>query len=433
MLNCASVPYLYKGQKPFLMMQQKELIPHLYRTEFRKITAVLGKVFGMEHIEIAEDIVGDTFLLAAETWGLKGIPANPVAWLYTVAKNKAKDKLKRDAIFSNKIVAEIQHSSSELHEIEIDLSGKNIQDSQLQMMFAICHPGIPSEAQIGLSLRILCGFGIEEIATAFLSNKETINKRLFRAREKLKELQVKIEFPPDAEINNRIQNVLTTLYLLFNEGYYSSTRDKVLRKDLCLEAMRLTYMLIENESTNKPFVNALLSLMCFHASRFEARTNPKGELVLYDEQDTSLWNMELITRGEYYLNKAATGDEISKYHLEAAIAYWHTNKDTGKSKWEQILQLYNRLLILEYSPIAALNRTYALANVYGNEIAIEEAEKLNLNNNHLYHSLLGDLYFTIDAQQALDHLNHALKLSRSTADKKIIMSKISKLDKQENS
>ncbi|HTD98127.1 MAG TPA: sigma-70 family RNA polymerase sigma factor [Mucilaginibacter sp.] len=408
-------------------MQQKELIPHLYRTEFRKITAVLCKLFGIEHIEIAEDMVSDTFLLAAETWGLKGVPNNPAAWLYTVAKNKAKDFLRRDTLFNQKISPEIQHSTAESHEIEIDLSGKNIQDSQLQMMFAICHPGIPPESQIGLALRILCGFGIEEIAIAFLTNKETINKRLFRAKEKLKELDVKIEFPPEAEINNRINNVLTTLYLLFNEGYYSSTHDQVLRKDLCLEAMRLTYMLIENESTNQPPVNALMSLMCFHASRFEARTNPKGELVLYDEQDTRLWNQELISRGEIYLNKAATGNELSKYHIEAAIAYWHTTTDQGIEKWEKVLQLYNKLLIIEYSPIAALNRTYALSKVYGKEQAIEEAEKLKLDGDHLYYTLLGDLYTDIDDKKAIQNLEQAVKLIRSAADKKLILNKIKKL------
>jgi predicted RNA polymerase sigma factor len=215
--------------------------------------------------------------------------------------------------------------------------------------------------------------------------------------------------------------------LLFNEGYYSSTSDKVLRKDLCLEAMRLTYMLIENENTNKPYVNALLSLMCFHASRFDARTNRKGELILYDEQDTSLWNRELITKGEYYLNKAATGNELSKYHLEAAIAYWHTIINNDTEKWEKILGLYNKLLIIEYSPIAALNRTYALSKVYGKEKAIEEAEKLNLDNNHLYHTLLGDLYSTINNQRAIQHLECTLKLSKSVADRKIILSKIKKL------
>lgn len=409
-------------------MQEKELIPHLYRTEFRKITAVLCRSLGIEHISIAEDIVGDTFLLAAETWGLKGVPQNPPAWLYTVAKNKAKDFLKRDTLFSQKIANEIRNTSTELHEIEIDLSSKNINDSQLQMMFAICHPGIPAEAQIGLSLRILCSFSIEEIADAFLSNKETINKRLFRAREKLKQLKVKIELPPPTEINNRIENVLTTLYLLFNEGYYSLSRNTVLRKDLCLEAMRLTYLLIENESTNKPFVNALMSLMCFHSSRFEARTNQNGELVLYDEQDTNLWNKELIDNGEYFLNKSATGNEISKYHLEAAIAYWHTNKTDDTEKWGKILTLYNKLLMLEYSPIAALNRTYALSKVYGKLPAIEEAEKLNLGTSHLYHSLLGELYMDIDHQKALEHFKQALKISRSQEDKKVISKKIQKLN-----
>lgn len=413
-------------------MQEKELIPYLYRTEFRKITAVLCRSLGIEHISIAEDLVGDTFLLAAETWGLKGVPQNPAAWLYTVAKNKAKDLLKRNSLFSQKISPQIQYTTDDKHEIEIDLSVQNIQDSQLQMMFAICYPGIPSEAQIGLSLRILCSFSIDEIADAFLTNKETINKRLYRAKEKLKQDNVKIEFPPESEIDKRIENVLTTLYLLFNEGYYSSNNNAVLRKDLCLEAMRLTHMLTENETTNKPAVNALLALMCFHASRFEARVDSNGELILYEDQDTSLWNRELILQGERYLNKAATGNYLSKYHWEAAIAYWHTVTDNETQKWEKILSLYNQLLIMEYSPIAALNRTYALSKVYGSEEAITEAEKLNLDNSHLYHCLLGELYSDIDLQKAIGHLQEALRLSRVAADKKVIKNKISKLGKLKN-
>lgn len=409
-------------------MQEKELIPHLYRTEFRKITAVLCRSLGIEHISIAEDIVGDTFLLAAETWGLKGIPQNPAAWLYTVAKNKAKDLLKRNSIFSQKISPELKNSTEEKYETDIDLSVQNIRDSQLQMMFAICHPDLPAEAQIGLSLRILCGFSIDEIADAFLTNKETINKRLYRAKERLKQVKVKIELPPDAEIDKRIENVLTTIYLLFNEGYYSSSANTVLRKDLCLEAMRLNHMLTENKITDKPAVNALLALMCFHSSRFEARIDSKGELILYDKQDSTLWNKELIKQGEYYMNKAATGTSLSKFHIEAAIAYWHTITNDDAGKWEKILSLYNQLLIIEYSPIAALNRTYALSKVYGNEPAIAEAEKLDLGGNHLYHSLLGELYSTIDDNKAIQHLQQALKLSRSSADKKVISDKIKKLN-----
>ena len=409
------------------MAAGNELIPHLFRTEYSKITVVLARLFGFDHIEIAEDIASDTFLLAAETWGMKGVPDNPIAWLYTVAKNRAKDCLKHDAVFAGKVKLRLQQSATELQPIEIDLSEKNIVDSQLQMMFAICHPSISAEAQIGLSLRILCGFGIEEIADAFLSNKETINKRLFRAKEKLRSEKVKIAFPGKSEIDKRLETVLTTLYLLFNEGYYSISQNTALRKDLCLEAMRLAYLLTENAHTNKPPVNALLALMCFHASRFEARVNINGDLILYDDQDASLWDKELIVQGEYYLNLAAKGSVLSKYHLEAAIALQHTDKNDTPEKWERILQLYNSLLITEYSPIAALNRTYALAKADGKETAIIEAEKLKLDTSHLYYSLLGYLYTDVDNKKAIEHLKMAVKLAKSDSDKKTIEKNLDKL------
>ena len=409
------------------MKNNQELIPHLFRTEYSKIVSVLSKLFGFAQIEIAEDIASDTFLTATETWGLKGLPENPTAWLYNVAKNKAKNYLQRDALFANKIATEIKNSSTEQYENEIDLSVQNISDSQLQMMFAICHPAISTEAQIGLSLRFLCGFGIEEIADAFLSNKETINKRLFRAKEKLREEMIKIEFPGEMEINQRLEAVLTTIYLLFNEGYYSTSQNTTLRKDLCLEAIRLCYMLTENNTTNKPTSNALLSLMCFHASRFEARLNKNGEIILYEDQDINLWNIELITKGEYFLNYAASGDKISKYHLEAAIAYWHTNKSDTKVKWENILQLYNQLLQIEYSPIAALNRTYALSKANSKHEAILEAEKLKLNDNHFYFTLLGELYKDIDSQKAKENFRIAFLLAKTLIDKQIIQNKLDRL------
>jgi RNA polymerase sigma-70 factor (ECF subfamily) len=409
-------------------MEQQELIPHLFRTEYRKIIAVLCKLFGIEHIEIAEDIVSDTFLVASELWGLKGLPENPTAWLYTVSKNKTKDYLKRNALFIQKISSEIKYSSTKSEEIEIDLSVKNINDSQLAMMFAVCHPCIAAESQIALSLNLLCGFGVDEIATAFLTNKEVIYKRLIRAKEKLQTEKVKIEEPAIAEINDRLETVLTTLYLLFNEGYYSASQDESIRKELCIEAMRLTLLLQENENTNTPEVNALLALMCFHSSRFDARTNAKGEAILYDDQDTDLWNDELISKGDYYLKESSKADELSKYHYEAAIAYWHTNKNDTTEKWETILQLYNRLLQIEYSPVTALNRTYALAKANGKEAAIAEAEKLGLNDNHLYHSLLGNLYTGINNKKALEHYQKSLSLSKSSVDKATIMKYIDKLN-----
>ncbi len=408
-------------------MNQQELIPHLFRTEFSKITAVLCKLLGIEHLQVAEDITGDTFLAAFETWPYKGIPENPVAWLYTVAKNKAKNYIERHNTYNKKVIGQLKHLFNENNEVDIDLSDKNITDSQLQMLFVICHPAISIESQIGLALRILCGFGIDEIANAFLTSKETINKRLSRAREKLRVEKIAIEVPPASEINKRLEAVLRTLYLLFSEGYYSESSDTILRYDLCLEAMRLTYLLIGNDKTNQPQVNALLALMCFHASRFEARKDKNGEIILYEDQDEALWDHELIARGAYYLQQASTGKTLSKYHLEASIAYWHTIKSDTKEKWENILQLYNQLLLMEYSPVAALNRIYALSKAKGKEDAIKEAAKLNLSANHFYFALLGELYKDIDQEKARSNFERALSLAKTNTDRLLIQKSISKL------
>jgi predicted RNA polymerase sigma factor len=316
-------------------MQHPELIPHLFRTEYRKIVSVLCKHFGIDQIEIAEDIASDTFLTAAETWSLNHVPENPVAWLYHVAKNKAKNVVRRHTLFEDRIKNELKSGLSAGYETEIDLSPQNIQDSQLQMMFAICHPAISSEAQIGLSLRILCGFGIKEIADAFLSNTETVNKRLFWAR--------------------------------FSEN---------------------------------------------------------GELIIYDDQDTNLWDSGLISQGAFYLHCSASGNTLSKYHLEAAIAYWHTQKTDSQEKWENILQNYNRLLQLEYSPVAALNRTYALSKVMGKQAAITEAEKLKLNENPYYYMLLGVLYSGVDKTTTKQHLITAHSLARTKTDRLAIQKKL---------
>ncbi len=411
-------------------MEDRELLPHLFRTEYRKIVSVLCYLFGIEHIEIAEDIVSDTFLSATEWWSLNGLPDNPTAWLYTVAKNKTKNYLKHHSLFEQKLSTEIKYTSAKVEELEIDLSDKNIADSQLAMIFTVCNPCISTEAQIALALNMLCGFGIQEIADAFLTNKEVVYKRLNRAKEKLKAESIKIVQPTISEINNRLETVLATLYLMFSEGYYSTSQNPVLRKDLCAEAIRLNYLLIENENTNKPSVNALLSLMCFHSSRFDARTAENGEAILYQDQDETLWNRQLIKKGEYFLNQASVGNKLSKYHLEAGIAYWHTHKEDANEKWENILQLYNQLLQIEYSPVAALNRTFALAKINGKAAAIIEAEKLKLTDNPFYYSLLGNLYTDIDDTKALQHFHTALKLTTSYSNRLTISKHIDRLTRK---
>jgi RNA polymerase sigma factor (sigma-70 family) len=406
------------------MEPEKETITHLFRNEFSKMVAVISKLYGLQHIEIAEDVVSETFLQATETWGIKGIPENPTAWLYTVAKNKTFHYFKRNKIFEDKITPEFRASQTEDNKmLDINFSNENIKDSQLQMMFAVCNPLIADESQIGLALRILCGFGIDEVAEAFLTNKETINKRLFRAKEKLRTERVRMEMPDDDEIDNRLDNVLHIIYLLFNEGYYSSSQNQILRKDLCLDALRLGVMLTEFGKTNLPKTNALLALICYHSSRFTARTGPGNSPVLYEQQDKELWDKELINRGNYFLTLSAQGQEISSYHLEARIAYWHSQKEDKKEKWESILQLYNHLLQINYSPMVALNRTFALYKARGAKIALIEAEKLKLESNHLYFTLLGELYKNIDANKAKANFEKAYGLAKTQTDKQMLLTK----------
>ena len=405
-------------------MEQQELIPHLFRTEFRKIVAVLGKHFGAGHLDVAEDLASDTFAAALETWPYRGIPANPTAWLYAVARNKALNYLRRNRHFTREVADQLKKDPDDFQESEIDLSEGNIRDSQLQMLFAVCHPAISVPAQVGLALRILCGFGIDEIATAFLTNKETVNKRLFRARETLRREQVAIEFPGEGEIESRLESVLTTLYLLFSEGYYSESREPVIREDLCAEAMRLTALLLEAGPANSPEANALFALMSFQASRLGARQNGSGELILYQDQDESLWDAALIAQGARYLNLASRGSRLSRYHLEAGIAYWHTIKEDTREKWENILYLYNLLLQVAYSPVAALNRTYAFSKIHGKEAAIREAERLKLSGNPYYFTLLGELHTGSDDEKARVYFEKALELARTKADRRTIQEKL---------
>jgi RNA polymerase sigma factor (sigma-70 family) len=411
------------------MEQHQAALKHLFKQEFTKMVAVISKLYGLQYIEIAEDIVTETFLLATETWEHKGIPLNPAAWLYTVAKQKTLQYFRRNKIYAEKVMPQLSLQQQEYEEMaELNFSPQNIKDSQLQMLFAICTPAIASEAQIGLALRILCGFGIDEIAEAFLSNKETINKRLFRAKDKLRNEKIQLELPPEREIPPRLDNVLHIIYLLFSEGYYSKTQNEILRKDLCIEALRLGLMLADYAKTNLPKTNALIALMCFHASRFNARQIGQEAPVLYEQQDVTLWDQALINQGIHFLNLSAQGNEVTSYHVEARIAYWHSQKEDTHEKWESILQLYNQLLLINYSPIVALNRTYALYKANGRHVALIELEKLKLEHNHFYYLLLGELYKTIDHAKAKGNYENAKALAKTQTEKQGIHEKIDQLD-----
>ncbi len=389
------------------------------------MTAVLCRHFSLRHIEIAEDIASETFLKASESWAVGGIPENPAAWLYTVAKNKAKDYCKRAAVFEKKVKPAVRPEEAEA-EPEFEFSRESIADSQLAMIFAVCNASNSAEGQICLALQILCGFSVEEIANAFLSKTETVKKRLHRARTNLRNDHFNIGPLNEPDITARLDAVLRTLYLLFNEGYFSKTNNQLIQRELCSEALRLAVVLSDNPLTNTPRVNALLALMCFQSSRLAARTDKNGAVVLFEEQNRDLWDQSLIDKGNYYLVNACNGQEISKYHLEAGIAYWHTTP-TGDNKWQHILQLYDQLILIEYSPATALNRVFALARVHGAGKGIGEAEKLNFAESNYYHELLGYLYTGIDVDKAIAHYRQAATLTKSKVEKQFLAATIAKL------
>ena len=404
----------------------KELLPHLFRQEFSKMTAVLCRHFGFKHIELAEDIASETFLKAFEIWPVKGIPENPTAWLYTVAKNKTKDYLRHRSVVENHLKDFATYMPSN-HRTEFEFTDANIRDSQLAMMFAVSNATLNStDAQISLALQILCGFSLQEIANAFLTNVETVKKRLRRARASLREQEFQLEALSSDDIQSGQTTVLRTLYLLFNEGYFSKTNSQIVRKDLCTEALRLALVLKQNVLTDTPQTNALIALMCFQSSRIEARQTQYGEAVLFENQDKDMWDKDLIDRGNFYLTTAFQARTTSKYHLEAAIAHWHAcgNPD---HKWPQILKLYDELIKTERSPITAYNRIFALAKVHGSLKALQEIKKLPAVESNYYFALLGYLNTNVDNEAAINFYRQAIKLTSSDCEKQRITTEINRL------
>lgn len=403
-------------------MDNKKL-SDIFKTEYSNLIAVLSNSYGLKDLQLAEDIVSDTFLRAMKTWSHKGIPEYPKAWLRKVSQNLILEYFRRKKTFEEKITPELVARTQQIKEIEI--TDKIIEDSQLHMMFVLCDNELNKESQICIALRILCGFSIEEIAKALLSNKETINKKLYRAKKVIKERnQIETNLSSRQYIS-RLDNVLRVIYLIFSEGYYSSVNEENIRHDICWEAMRLSLFLSERKIFPKQKIYALIALMCFHASRLDARTSGQNHTILYHKQDKRKWNINLIQKGKKYLNLSSGGNVVSKYHLEAAIAYWHT-VDT-KEKWGNILQLYNKLLTIEYSPIIAMNRTYALACANSIAEAIQEAHKLKIESNHHYFCLLAELYrMDNNIEKEIEYLNVAIRMANKKNEKELIKDKLEK-------
>ncbi|MCI0750703.1 MAG: sigma-70 family RNA polymerase sigma factor [Flammeovirgaceae bacterium] len=416
----------------------QSLTDHLFRNESKKMVAVLTKIFGTENLETAEDIVQDTLLHAMNVWKIKGLPDNPSAWIFRVAKNKAIDIVRR-----NKHSVQYDFSTGErallTSEYTVSAAMENlwkeefIEDDLLAMMFACCHPAISSENQITLILKTLCGFSTIEIAKAFLTTEDIISKRLYRTKEFFRAHKVPLAIPSQEEIKKRVDTVLHAIYLLFNEGYNSTNTDDLIRKDVIEEAMALCKVLSENKHTQIPDVFALLALMCFHASRLDSRQSINGEIILLPEQDRGTWDQELIRQGDEYMDKAAFGDSMSSYHLEAAIAFEHCTASTFENtNWNRILYYYDWLCKISPSPITSLNRIVAVWHLHGARVALTELssikEKKKLESYYLYHSLAGELYSKMnDSGQALASFNVAMQLTNSEPEKRILHSKIAAL------
>lgn len=394
-----------------------KLTEHLFRHESAKLVSVLTGIFGIDRLQLAEDVVQEALAKALTTWPFYGVPKNPAAWLTLTAKNLALDIIRREKSFLEKearIITTIESWSSDA-ENEGPQFEDEIKDGRLRLMFACCHPSIPEESQAALALKTLCGFSPKEIAAAFLTTEAAIAKRLTRARQRIGELNIRFEIPSGEEIAPRLDAVLQALYLLFNEGYKASSGENLVREDLVSEAIRLATSLTEHPVGNQPRAHALLALMHLNASRSPARVDAQGHLLRLKDQDRELWDKRKMARGLFHLQQAAVGDEATEYHLQAGISACHCVASSYEgTDWRRILSLYDALVDLDDSPIIELNRAVAVAQVHGPAAGVEAVETIRkkhaLSDYYLFHATLAEF----ESQQnnlskAAAHFRDALK------------------------
>jgi RNA polymerase sigma-70 factor (ECF subfamily) len=347
-----------------------QLVDHLYRHEAGKLVAVLTSVFGSDNLELAEDVVHDSLIEAIKNWPYKGLPEDPSAWLYKVARNKTLNILNKEKYKKHHATEIAQTLNYEWATITTDqlFSEHQIADDQLRMIFTACHPSLSKDSQVALTLKTLCGFSIPEIAHAFFTSDDTINKRLVRARQKIREAKIPFELP-FKEMEERLDAVLENIYLVFNEGYSASSGEEIIRYELCEEAIRLAEMLATHHGIeHKSNVFAILALMLLNASRFASRIGKDGNILTLAEQDRRLWNPVLMQKGFAYLERSTAENNISIYHILATISAYHcAAPDFISTDWKGILKMYDHLLVMDHSPLVRLNRSVALSKVSGVE------------------------------------------------------------------
>jgi RNA polymerase sigma-70 factor (ECF subfamily) len=397
------------------------------------MVAVLTRIFGVHNLTLAEDVVQDAFCRALEVWKFSGVPENPSAWLMATAKHRALDVLRRERTartFAPEL-GRLLESEWTLAPVVEELFGPNeIQDDLLRMMFSCCHPRLPEEAQVALMLHILCGFSVEEIASAFVSSRAAVAKRITRSKKVLAGSKRLFDITAPAEFSARLPAVQRALYLLFNEGYHGASPETAVRADLCKEAMRLAATLLQHPFAQIPATYALSALMCLCTARLPSRVDASGNLSTLFDQDRSQWDRELIAEGQRLLDRSATGSEISEYHLEAAIAAVHARAPRAEeTDWATIVSLYDTLLTIHPSPIVALNRAIAVAQHEGPERGLEEIKAIpdreRLASYPFYFAALGQLEFGRGQPgPAREHFRAALALARNPMERRFLEQRV---------
>lgn len=407
----------------------------LFRRESARLVAMLIGQFGTHHLQLAEDVVQEALVRALQTWPYRGVPDNPAAWLTQTARNLALDQLRREQNWNEK-----QDGIAHEHGRWLATPGPREEnadtftDDTLRMMFVCFHPQLSTEAQVALALRTLCGLSPAEIAAAFLTTEAAIAKRLVRARQRIRELDLPFVVPVPAELPARLDGVLATLYLLFNEGYKASSGDRLVREELCHEAIRLGLQLAGHPATRQPRTHALLALMLFNAARLSSRTDDAGNLLRLHEQDRSTWNRAMIERGLHYLGLASSGEAVSEYHLQAGIAACHsTAPDSTATDWPRILALYDELAKLNRSPVIALNRAVAVARVHGPQAGLDALDAIpsrsSLDNYALHHSVRATFAADVGrTAEALDHFRQARSLAATDSERQFCSEQIAHLE-----
>jgi RNA polymerase sigma factor (sigma-70 family) len=412
------------------------LVDHLFRHEAGRMVAILTRLFGIHNLELAEDVLQDTLRQALEDWSLGAVPDNPQGWLMIVAKRKAINAIRRERLqrsFATDMDVLLKSEWTAAYTMDQVFLEDEVRDSQLRMIFTCCHPALPMESQLALTLKTLCGFSIAEIAAAFLTTESTVNKRLYRAKEKIRQELIQFTVPAGQSLLTRLDAVLLVIYLLFNEGYNSSGNNPVIRQDLCLEAIRLAMLLTEKPVTNAHLpVYALLALMCLHSARFEARIDNDNSLIVLEEQDRGLWNQQLISQGLQFLSQSAGGDSVTAWHLEAAIAAEHCiSPDFESTNWNKIYDYYIALERLKPSSVIKLNLAIVTAKKNGPRAAIDLLHELEkhraLESYYPLYAALGEFYRQAgQVSEAHVYFQRALSLTRSAAIREVLEKKMNR-------